>query len=1613
MQNRSINKLKLNLLGPFSLIWSDSQPCLLSGAKVKALLALLAAQPDKVWQRDSLVALLWPAAAQQESQASLRQTLYRLRKALTPPANDLQITFAEPFVMTRGDTIQINPAAQLEVDVVTFRRQLGEVKSHPHDVLRDCSNCLKKLETAVSLYRGDFLSGPHLHAGSEFEQWSAILRADLRRDVLDALDQLGSAYLDLAQYHKVGKSARRQLEINPLQESAQRLLMLSLAHSGEKAEAISQFNIYRQLLAQELEETPSAETLALYNRIEEGQLDSAVTPGRKLRDYLIIEELGQGDYGTIYRAWQPSLDREVAIKVILPQYAGNPRFIQRMEHEARLVAGLEHPHIVPIYDYWRDSNGIYFVMRRYQEDLNTRMEQEPLTNEEVLRFLEQVAGALHAVHEQGIIHRDIKPFNILIDDRTNFYLTDFGIALDPNLEDTQTPIGNSGYSAPEMLNNEPATRRSDIFSLGVILYQLLTGEPPTRQQQDILPSVRAKRPDLADSVDYVLRRATAVAAQDRYSDALALAGAFRQAMTQGHAQDHDQQIDSADIPSGHQIREYEIREKFAAGSFSAIYRAYQTAVQREVAIKVILPKFADQPDFMRRWETEAHIVARLEHPYIVPLYDYWRDSGGVYLVMRLLRGGNLRHRLDLGRLQSQEILLVMRQVAGALDAVHQRGIVHRDLKPSNILLDIQGNAYLTDFGIAKELEVDTHMTHPGTFLGSPAYISPEQLRNEAVTPQTDIYSLGIILYELLTGKHPFITDNLAPLIQQHLNEPLPSLLEDYAHLPVAVDWVLARATAKHPAARYNDVLAFLEDFEQALLAQPDFDKLSLRTETPAEPVEAPSSIVHRPSSPPAEPARTEPVERAEASAVHPPPSPFVARERQLTHLESLLGRALKNEGQILFVTGGAGRGKTSLLTQFTQQASAAHPQLLVARGICNATTAAGDPYLPFRELLGMLTADVDSRLRAGTISQEQARRLQAALPKTGAAIVEQGPELVDALISGSALLARGKNAQPAGSAWLDQLADLLASDQHQPGISERKMLFAHYTAVLHTLSQFHPLILVLDDLQWIDNASAALLFHLSRSLSGHPILFACAYRRDEVALGRNGERHPLEKVLAESKRAFGDIWINLAELQEMEEQHFVNTLLNQEPNRYSAGFRHALYDHTAGHALFTVELLRSMQERGDLQRDEDGRWFESDDLDWERLPWRIEGVIEERTNRLDEELRTLLTTAAVEGGLFTAEVLARVLDSDPRRVMHQLSRQLQNRHNLVCEQDELRIGGRYLTRYSFTHTLIQHYLYSQLSAGERRLLHAQVAEALEDLLQENWHSHAAALAWQYQQAGLPEKALNYWLWQGDQARATYAHAEAERAYSQAIEVLREQGQLELAGRTALKLALVYTADFQPQKAQNSYEQAFAWWDPARGSAMAGADALPEVTLRLALEQPSTLDPGLIDDDASTFMAAQLFEGLVRVGQEQTVLPALAQRWELLDGGKRYRFHLRQDAAWNDGRPLTAADFVYAFTRNLHPDTDSSSAHLLFVLKNARAFAAGELPDEAELGVSAADDYTLELILERPVAYLPHLMAHTVAFPLPRWAIETNGEQWTRSGQYGQQWPVPVGKRTAR
>ncbi len=263
------------------------------------------------------------------------------------------------------------------------------------------------------------------------------------------------------------------------------------------------------------------------------------------------------------------------------------------------------------------------------------------------------------------------------------------------------------------------------------------------------------------------------------------------------------------------INGYDLHERIGSGGFGMVYRATQTTVGREVAIKIVLPHFANQPDFIRRFETEAQIVARLEHLHVVPLYDYWRDPDGAYLVMRYMRGGSLRETLTSGPFELETAASFMDQIASALAMAHRNDVIHRDLKPANILLDDDGNAYLSDFGIAKDVaRTENSQTEPGMVMGSPDYLSPEQARGEAVTPQTDIYSLGVMLYEVLTGEHPFPNLSSVERLYKHLNDPLPQIVSLSPEVVDGVNAIIQKATAKNPAERYSDVLEMAADFRR-------------------------------------------------------------------------------------------------------------------------------------------------------------------------------------------------------------------------------------------------------------------------------------------------------------------------------------------------------------------------------------------------------------------------------------------------------------------------------------------------------------------------------------------------------------------------------------------------------------------------------------------------------------------------------------------------------------------------------------------------------------------------------------------------------------------------------
>jgi len=511
---------------------------------------------------------------------------------------------------------------------------------------------------------------------------------------------------------------------------------------------------------------------------------------------------------------------------------------------------------------------------------------------------------------------------------------------------------------------------------------------------------------------------------------------------------------------------------------------------------------------------------------------------------------------------------------------------------------------------------------------------------------------------------------------------------------------------------------------------------------------------------------------------------FAARKLQLERLGSFLDSAKGGMGKVVFVTGGPGRGKTALLNKFTQNVIKNQPDLLVAMGRCNAYVGMGDSYLPFREIISMFTGGVDQMWDAGVITRDHACRLWSLVPLTARIILDYGPDLIDTFVPAEELIARTEMAIPTQDSeridahHLAQIRKLVFNQAASQAGIEQLYLFEQLTNVLRELSRAKPLFLIIDDLQWADNSSIALLFHLARRLKGTRILIAGAYRQDEISLGRGGDRHPLAKVLSEIKIQYGDICIDLSEVGEDEDARFINELLDSEPNRLDDSFRIALLQKTNGHPLYTIELLRTMQERGDLILDNEGFWVERRKTNWDRLPARVEAVIDERITRLEPELRRVLTAASVEGEQFSVQVVANVQNLTVRDVTSMLTTELVNRHRLVKEQAGLSIDHNILYRFRFTHNLIQQYLYNQIAEGERRRIHAKIALALEQCLAPDSEdipiSVVLQLGFHFTQAREYAKAFEYLIKGGQRAFTSHAYQEAELCFIRAINLQGQQ-----------------------------------------------------------------------------------------------------------------------------------------------------------------------------------------------------------------------------------------------
>ena len=541
---------------------------------------------------------------------------------------------------------------------------------------------------------------------------------------------------------------------------------------------------------------------------------------------------------------------------------------------------------------------------------------------------------------------------------------------------------------------------------------------------------------------------------------------------------------------------------------------------------------------------------------------------------------------------------------------------------------------------------------------------------------------------------------------------------------------------------------------------------------------------------------------------------FVAREREIAQLNRALSLALAGQGRVVAVTGEAGTGKTALLRHFAQHAQREHLRLIVVGGRCSAFAGLGEPLLPFREILQSLTGETQGGWTGVHGDPEQVRRLLGSLPQTSKDLLAEAPGLVGRLVSAKSLVGY---AGPLGEGDVLSLQPASGKKTIIEAPFDQETLFGQVTRVLQVIARRQPLLLLIDDLQWADLASLSLLFHLGRALARSRILVLGAYRPSEIAtfsmpLAGKGRKmslpdqqaeakgHPLEAILQEFARMWGDIQVDL---DQTDGRHFVDALLDSEPNALGEGFRNRLTRHTGGHALFTIELLRAFEEQGHLTPDEEGRWAADPGLHWGGLPPKVEAVIGKRIGRLSHEERRLLEAASVDGESFSAEVVASALGAEPSWALQWLSGPLSDESRLVqaVGVQSLPANGRSVSRYRFAHALFQEYLYSHLDAVDRSHLHRKVGIALEGFFQDDDVALAQIspkLVQHFEKANQPLAAARYCLMAGRWAVRLAAYDEAIAHLEHGLALLA--GVLDARERLVLELGL-YTAMATPAMMQ--------------------------------------------------------------------------------------------------------------------------------------------------------------------------------------------------------------------
>ena len=592
--------------------------------------------------------------------------------------------------------------------------------------------------------------------------------------------------------------------------------------------------------------------------------------------------------GVVYRAYDASLERDVALKVIQQIALDVADIKARFYREARMAARLSHDAIAVIYEIGEEA-GVPFIAMEYIPGRDLRMvidRKESLSLEQKLDYARQICRGLQYAHGKNVIHRDIKPENIKLLEDGRVKIIDFGIAkpytptASPEDKSTNAAltrmgmrVGTPWYMSPEQARGNPVDRRTDIFSFGVVLYELLTYSKPFQGDDTTVlykilheepPPIKLEESGLTDELQKILSRCLAKDHEERYADCsevlkdlVALTTGpspdprIRALLAQGIALDKVERYEDAaskfnqileidpensqaksflkrlslrDKESfmrrvlagnviGTVISHFQILDRIGGGGMGVVYKAEDMSLKRIVALKFLMPDLVRDPSAKKRFLKEAQAASALDHPNICTIHEISEaEEGLLFICMAFYGGENLNARISRGPLTVGEALDIVIKIGRGLAKAHEHGIVHRDIKPANIIITSDGEVKIVDFGLAK-LSGGTQITRVGARMGTLPFMSPEQIRGLSLDHRTDIWSLGVLLFQALTGKLPFQREYEAAMLYAIVTDDPPLLTDVKPGLPSELGKVVAKALKKEPNERYASVQTMVDELE--------------------------------------------------------------------------------------------------------------------------------------------------------------------------------------------------------------------------------------------------------------------------------------------------------------------------------------------------------------------------------------------------------------------------------------------------------------------------------------------------------------------------------------------------------------------------------------------------------------------------------------------------------------------------------------------------------------------------------------------------------------------------------------------------------------------------------